>query len=204
MLVLETLKQGPLVAYLCAIAVTPLALILLALGVERRPFDFSEHCRAFIVGDPFLAGVVPLGAIAWRTSGRRDMPVNQAWSWVIITASLLFGYWQLRQELATNRYSTQQVLAPSKLFHQFVVYPVFALLLIAATILIAESWADRPWITVVAVALFVLWAALLRYDSRHPRLCHPPFNWRLVRSHVEPWPDDSVTLAAYNNKVPHK
>jgi len=40
------------------------------------------------------------------------------------------------------------------------------------------------------------WAATNVYDRRHPKLGHPPFDWRRARPRPRPWAAESQTLLA--------
>jgi hypothetical protein len=56
----------------------------------------------------------------------------------------------------------------------------------------AAAWAGK----ILLVALTGTWAATNVYDRRHPKLGHPPFDWRRVRPRSRPWPPESQTLKA--------
>ena len=83
-------------------------------------------------------------------------------------------------------YTRAQAVAPTKIWHQVVVYPVLGYWLWTAVIggLSAPGgtaawsvWAGKA----LLVALTGIWAATNVYDRRHPKLGHPPFDWRRVR-----------------------
>ena len=115
--------------------------------------------------------------------------------------TLLFGLAQWRDELRKGYYTPAQAVAPTKIWHQVVVYPVLGYWLWTAVIggLSAPGGA-AAWTTWTGKALLValtgIWAATNVYDRRHPKLGHPPFDWRRVRPHPRPWAAESQTLLA--------
>ena len=127
------LRHGPWVAGLCAFAVTPGALVVIARVLERR------------------------------------------------------GY-----------YTRAQAVAPTKIWHQVVVYPVLGYWLWTAGIGGlsapggAAGWAGKGLLLV----LTGIWAGANVYDRRHPKLGHPPFDWRRMRPRPRPWAAESQTLLA--------
>jgi len=46
------------------------------------------------------------------------------------------------------------------------------------------------------LALTGIWVATNVYDRRHPKLGHPPFDWRRLRPRPRPWAAESQTLLA--------
>ena len=64
----DALRHGPWVAGLCAFAVTPGALIVIARVLERRWLRPREQFAAVTYGDPLLA--IALGAGVWLTGPR--------------------------------------------------------------------------------------------------------------------------------------
>ena len=53
-------------------------------------------------------------------------------------------------------------------------------------------WAGK----VLLLALTGIWVATNVYDRRHPKLGHPPFDWRRLRPRPRPWAAESQTLLA--------
>jgi O-antigen/teichoic acid export membrane protein len=119
----------------------------------------------------------------------------------VIALGLLFGLVQWRDELRRGYYTAAQAVAPTKIWHQVVVYPVLGYWLWTAGIggLSAPGgtaawavWAGKA----LLVALTGIWVATNVYDRRHPKLGHPPFDWRRVRPRPRPWAAESQTLLA--------
>jgi hypothetical protein len=49
----------------------------------------------------------------------------------------------------------------------------------------------------VIVVCVLAWLLANGYDRRHPKLGHPPYDWRRLRPSRRPWPPQSVSLRAY-------
>ena len=115
-----------------------------------------------------------------------------------MVVTLLFGLVQWRDELRRGYYTRAQAVAPTKIWHQVVVYPVLGYWLWTAGIGGlsapggAATWAGKALLLV----LTGIWAGANVYDRRHPKLGHPPFDWRRVRPLPRPWAAESQTLLA--------
>jgi hypothetical protein len=116
----------------------------------------------------------------------------------VVAVTLVFGLAQWRDELRRGYYTPAQAAAPTKIWHQLVVYPVLGYWLWTAAIGGlsvtggAAAWAAKA----LLLALVGVWAATNVYDRRHPKLGHPPFDWHRVRPWPRPWPAESQTLLA--------
>jgi hypothetical protein len=112
--------------------------------------------------------------------------------------TLAFGLAQWRDELRRGYYTRAQAVAPTKIWHQVVVYPVMGYWLWTACITgLTAPGGTAAWTGKAAlVALVGTWAATNVYDRRHPKLGHPPFDWRRVRPDDRPWGAESQTLEA--------
>lgn len=195
------LRHGPWVAALCAFAVTPGSLVVIARLLERRWLVPSQQFTAVVYGDPVLAAAVGVGI--WLTGDR--IPRGLIGPGAGLAAAviwLVFGLLQWRAELRRGYYTPAQAAAPTKIWHQVVVYPVmgywtwtscFGGLLAAAG---PAGWAGK----VLLVALVGIWAATNVYDRSHPKLGHPPFDWHHARPYPRPWPPDSLTLQAASER----
>jgi hypothetical protein len=193
----DALRHGPWLAGLCAFAVTPGALIVIARVLERRWLRPREQFAAVTYGDPLLA--IALGVGVWLTGPRVPHgltgPVAGAAAMVLM---LGFGLAQWRDELRRGYYTRAQAAAPTKIWHQVAVYPVMGYWLWTAGIGGlsvaggAAVWTGKALFAVLAGA----WAATNVYDRRHPKLGHPPFDWRRARPRERPWAAESQTLQA--------
>ena len=191
------LRHGPWIAGLCAFAVTPGALIVIARLLERRWLVPREQFAAVAYGDPLLA--VATGLAVGLTGSRTPHGLTGPAAGVVaVTVTLLFGLAQWRDELRRGYYTRAQAVAPTKIWHQLVVYPVLGYWLWTAGIGgLSVTGGAAVWVgKVLLLALLGVWAATNVYDRRHPKLGHPPFDWRRVRPWPRPWAAESQTLLA--------
>jgi hypothetical protein len=172
-------------------------LIVIARVLERRWLVPREQFAAVTYGDPLLA--VAAGLAVWLTGSRTPHGLTgPAAGIVAVAVTLLFGLAQWRDELRRGYYTPAQAAAPTKIWHQLVVYPVLGYWLWTAGIGGlsvtggAAVWAGKA----LLLALVGVWAATNVYDRRHPKLGHPPFDWRRVRPWPRPWAAESQTLLA--------
>jgi hypothetical protein len=192
----DALRHGPWLAGLCAFAVTPGALIVIARVLERRWMRPHEQFAAVTYGDPLLAVAVGVGV--WLTGSRVPHGLTGPTAGVVaMLLTLAFGLAQWRDELRRGYYIRAQAAAPTKIWHQLVVYPVMGYWLWTATIGGLSAGGAAAWAgKVLLVALIGAWAATNVYDRRHPKLGHPPFDWRRARPAERPWAAESQTLQA--------
>jgi hypothetical protein len=196
----DALRHGPWVAGLCVFAVTPGALIVIALVLERRWLVPGEQFTAVAYGDPLLAVAAGLGI--WLAGPRPPHGLTGPAAGIMaVVLTLLFGLAQWRDELRRGYYTPAQAVAPTKIWHQVVVYPVLGYWLWTAGIGGlsapggAAAWAVWAGKTLL-LALTGIWVAANVYDRRHPKLGHPPFDWRRLRPWPRPWAAESQTLLA--------
>ncbi|HTX27023.1 MAG TPA: hypothetical protein VME19_08415 [Streptosporangiaceae bacterium] len=191
----DALRHGPWVAAAASLAVTPVGFAVVAAVLERRLFRIRHEFLALSVGDPLLAVSVALGV--WLTRGRAPsgaaaLPFGVA----CLAVGLAFGLLQWRAELRTGFYTRAQALAPTKVWHQLVVYP--ALGYWAWTADLGGLLAPGPGPAKAAiVGCVAIWLLANAYDRRHPKLGHPPYDWSRLRPQRPPWPAQSASLRAY-------
>ena len=201
------LRHGPWIAGLCAFVVTPGILIVIARVLERRWLIPRQQFAAVTYGDPLLAVATGLGV--WLTGPRTPHGLTgPAAGAAVVAIMLLFGLAQWRDELRRGYYTRAQAAAPTKIWHQVVVYPLLGYWLWTAgigglsaaggTAGQAAGWAGKA----LLIALIVIWAATNVYDRRHPKLGHPPFDWRRGRPQPRPWAPESQTLQAAESQPP--
>jgi hypothetical protein len=84
-----------------------------------------------------------------------------------------------------------------------VIYPVLGYLAVAASLagLAAPTAVSSSTGAAVAGkaligACLLAWAAGHLYDLKHPKLGHPPYDWRRLRPTPRPWTGSSTTLRA--------
>jgi hypothetical protein len=197
------LRHGPWIAASCAFAVTPGGLIVIAGVLERRWLVPREQFAAVTYGDPLLAVAVGLGI--WLTGPRMpDGLTGPAAGVAIVVIMLVFGLAQWRDELRRGYYTRAQAAAPTKIWHQVVIYPVLGYWLwTAGAGGLSAAGGAADWVRkALLLAIVGTWAAANVYDRRHPKLGHPPFDWRRGRPQPRPWAAESQTLLAAGSQTP--
>ena len=196
---LAALQHGPGIAALASLAVTPVGYALVALVLERRILRPASEFVAVSCGDPLLAVAIALGV--WLLDGRPSAGIASAAAGVANLAIWLgFGLWQWRDEIRNGFYTRDQATAPTKIWHQLVVYPALGYWLWVACVggLLAPADGRAAAIVVAAkagiAACIAAWVLTIFYDRRHPRLGHPPYDWRRLQPRPRPWPPRSASL----------
>jgi hypothetical protein len=197
------LVHGPWVAAAASLAVTPGGLWILALVLERRRPGIRTGFVAVAVGDPLLALATAFGV--QRMHGAP--PTGAAGPWFGL-ASLIcwsgYGLVQWATERRQGFFTREQAVAPSKIWHQLAVYPLLGYWLWTAAIGGLTAPGSRPAdivARIVIVGCIGVWAVGNVYDRRHPKLGHPPYDWRRLRPFDQPWPGTSTTLRAYRDAL---
>lgn len=173
---------------LCA-AITPGAHLLVSALVEKRAVTWANDYPAVLIGDPLLAITAGVAASAARPNVLADSALTTI---PVVTATLaggaLFGGWQLNRELREGRYTPSQAFSPSKLWHQFIVYPVLPNLVLPPVIavtkgaLAAESTKLQRRAALFAWTGVAIWAALTAEAIAHPRQGHGAYDWAKMES----------------------
>lgn len=154
-----------------------------------------DQYRAFILGDPLLATSAALAtSVAPRNVTHRSGLTQPAVLALVAGLCLMFGIWQWREEVSSGVYSGDQAKSPTKLWHQFIVYPLIGSWLWAAAVMAAPLAMAHLVRVCAAVLLVGAWGALGAYDSRHMRLAHIPYDWFHLRPCPEPWAIVSESL----------
>lgn len=149
--------------------------------LERRRVTWKDDYPAVLVGDPLLALSASGGL--WLADGDLLWIAGAGGAVAAMLAGWLFGWWQTRVEVRQGRYTRRQAFAPTKLWHQYVVYPVLGYL-VTASVMSGFAHAGRAPVIAAFVAAGVLtWAALALDAIRHPRVGHGEFDWRRLRAH---------------------
>lgn len=192
----ETFRGGPLLAPAITLLATPVGLMSVAWLVEGRRMRFRDYNYAVTLGDPGLS----LAALAgwWAVheqEGRAEVPLG--WASVSLALGAAAGCRQMLAEGRHEYYSRSQFFSPSKLFHQFAVFPVLGTMLGTSAALCMKALPVSPGPAVLWMASAAWWLGWMKVDSRHFKLSHNPFNWRRLRTEPEPWEDTSLTLRAH-------
>ena len=137
------LHWPPVLLALTAIAVTPGIHLLASPLLEGRKVTWRDDYAAVLVGDPLLALAVGLGADLSQPGGPRGWPASWIAGCAWLAGGWTFGLWQSRREFVAGRYTVGQILSPTKLWHQFVVYPLLGYW-VTATVLSGLGAAGTP------------------------------------------------------------
>ena len=136
------------------------------------------------------------GLAVWLTGSRTPHGLTGPAAGVaVVVITLVFGLAQWRAELRRGYYTRAQAAAPTKIWHQLVIYPVIGYWMWTAGL--GGLSVPGGWVTKALLLVLVgIWAATNVYDRGHPKLGHPPFDWRRVRPWPRPWAAESQTLLA--------
>jgi hypothetical protein len=183
------LHWHPLLLTLTAFAVAPGVHLLASPLLEGRKVTWHDDYAAVLIGDPLLALAVGLGASMSQPSGPHGWPASWVAGCAWLVGGWTFGLWQSRHEFVTGRYTLGQILSPTKLWHQYVVYPVLGYWVTAADLsgLGAADTVARRLQAAVVIAFTAIWAGLVWDAIRHPKPGHGTLNRTRVRaiwSHV--------------------
>jgi hypothetical protein len=183
------LHWHPALLALTALAVTPGVHLLASPLLEGRKVTWRDDYAAVLIGDPLLALAAGLAASMSQPGGPRGWPA----SWIAgggwLAGGWAFGLWQSRHELAAGRYTLGQILSPTKLWHQFVIYPLLGYWVTAAewSGLSAASTSGHRLQAAVVIACTSTWAVLAWYAIGHPKRGHgtlDPARLRKILSHL--------------------
>lgn len=171
------LHWPPALLALTALVIAPGAHLLLSPLLEGRRVTWRDDYAAVLIGDPLLAVAVGFAANLSRPAGPHGFPASWAGGCAWIAGGWAFGFWQSRHELSTGRYSRAQTLSPTKLWHQYIVYPVLGYWVTATEWSAYGATGAAPTTSrIVQVALVIAatgtWAMLTADAVRRPKLGH--------------------------------
>ncbi len=171
------LQWPPALLALTAVTVAPGVHLLLSPILEGRKVTWRDDYAAVLIGDPLLALAAGVAANLARPAGPHGFPASWVAGCAWIAGGWTFGLWQSQHELAAGRYSRAQTLSPTKLWHQFIVYPLLGYWVTAAEwsgygAVRAAPTTSRIIATVVVVAATGTWAVLAADAIRRPKLGH--------------------------------
>jgi hypothetical protein len=168
------LHWNPLLLALTALAVSPGIHLLASPLLEGRKVTWHDDYLAVLIGDPLLALAVGLSASMSGPGGPRGWPASWAAGCAWLAGGWTFGWWQSRQELRAGRYTRGQILSPTKLWHQFIVYPLLGYWVTAAewSGLSAAATPARHLQAAAVIACTTTWMILAWRAIRHPKPGH--------------------------------
>lgn len=168
------LHWHPALFALTAIAVTPGVHLLASPLLEGRKVTWRDDYAAVLIGDPLLALAAGLGAGLAQPGGPRGWPASWIAGCAWLAGGWTFGVWQSRHEFAAGRYTRGQILSPTKLWHQFVVYPLLGYWVTAAGLsgLAVAGTPARRLGAAIIIACAITWAVLVWNAIRHAKRGH--------------------------------
>jgi hypothetical protein len=171
------LHWPPALLALTAVSIAPGVHLLLSPLLEARQVTWRDDYAAVLVGDPLLAVAIGVAASLSRPTGPHGFPASWAAGGAWIAGGWAFGLWQSRHELRTGRYSRAQTLGPTKLWHQFVVYPVLGYWVTATEwsafgVVRTAPTTSRVIEAALVIAATGTWAVLAADAIRRPKIGH--------------------------------
>jgi hypothetical protein len=168
------LHWHPALLALAMIVVTPGIHFLLSPLLEGRKVTWRDDYAAVLVGDPLLALAVGLSSDLSQPDGPHGWPSSWIAGCAWLVAGWTFGLWQSRHEFVTGRYTLGQSVSPTKLWHQFIVYPLLGYWVTAAewSGLGAVSTSAQRVQAGIVIACTGTWAVLAWDAIRHPKPGH--------------------------------
>ena len=159
---------------------------LIALLVESRTemlLHPSGQYKAFYYGDLICLPGAVLAIWYLGRSKSRVPNLSHKWWWhsFWFGFGLAYGIWWHRVDAHSGFYTRSQMLSPTKLYHDFVVFPLYIYILTSAGIPAfgwPKEWKQGWKWRVVLVVLLAAFGALNYYDALHrPRHGHINFDW---------------------------
>lgn len=189
---------------MASLAISPVGYAAIAALLERRALRPSTEYVALSCGDPLLAISVGLGVWLLRghdAAGLAGQPFGAA----SMVAWLGFGLYQWRAEVRSGHYTRSQALAPTKIWHQLIIYPLLGYWTWTACVggIVAHHSDTAAGLQIAAkagiAACVLAWLLANAHDRNHPKLGHPPYDWRTLSPQPQPWPPLSASLRAYQS-----
>lgn len=172
--------KGPIAVLLVAIAISAVMMQLVAHCYEARwMWPPRAQFRAFIYGDTIFLPLTALSLAVVYQNGDGDTGLVERGWWhgaLIIVIVLLAAASRMKEE-GDSFYSSRQMNSPTKLWHDLVVIPVFAMLLLyPLPEFLTASFS--VW-HLIAVLGFAVWLGLLIEPTNSPkcRTAHIDYDW---------------------------
>lgn len=168
------LHWHPALLALAAFAVAPGVHLLLSPLLEGRKVTWRDDYAAVLIGDPLLAVAAGLSADLSQPGGPGGWPASWQAGCAWIVGGCAFGLWQAWHEFRLGRYSLRQLLSPTKLWHQFAVYPLLGYWVSAAgwSGIGAADTSARLLQAAAVMACTAIWGLLALNAIRHPKPGH--------------------------------
>jgi hypothetical protein len=181
------LHWPPALLALTAIIIAPGVHVLLSPLLEGRKVTWRDDYSAVLIGDPLLAVAAGFADSLSRPTGPHGFPASWMAGCAWIAGGWAFGLWQSHHELTVGRYSQAQTLSPTKLWHQFVVYPLLGYWVTATEWSGYGAAAAAPTTSRIIQAILIVtatatWAVLAADAIRRPKLGHGTLNRTRLRT----------------------
>ena len=181
------LHWAPALLALMAIIIAPGVHVLLSPLLESRKVTWRDDYSAVLIGDPLLAVAAGFAANLSRPAGPHGFPASWMAGCAWIAGGCAFGLWQSHHELTVGRYSRAQTLSPTKLWHQFAVYPLLGYWVTATEWSGYGAAGSAPTTSRIIQATLVVtatatWALLAADAIRRPKLGHGTFDRTWLRT----------------------
>jgi len=174
-------------ALIIGVCLSWVAMNIIALTVERRTemlLHPGGQYKAFYFGDSLCLPGIVLGI--WLLG--RQMPVpnltyKRWWHVLWFGIGVAAGVSLHLLDAASHFYTRSMMSSPTKLYHDFVVFPLYIYITFPLAIPALIKSRAGVWPRVVVVGLFVIFLGLNYYDGIHrPHHGHINFDW----SHFRP------------------
>ena len=181
------LHWPPALLALTALVIAPGAHLLMSPLLEGRRVTWRDDYAAVLIGDPLLAVAVGFAANLSRPAGPHGFPASWTGGCAWIAGGWAFGLWQSHHEFSAGRYSRAQTLSPTKLWHQFIVYPVLGYWVTATEWSAYGAIGAAPTTSRIIQAALVIaatgaWAILTADAMRRPKLGHGTLDLTRLRT----------------------
>ncbi len=166
---------------------SPVMMALVRLCVERNRkvaamFDLETQAWGFVIGDTLVLTLVAIALTrGWQSVGPTSPYQGWDWFWVAYAGGLVVSA-GFRYMLDRPRYekfdAMRQFYSPTKLWHDFAVFPAVVGLMIWAWVPQLDVWNFHTSIALIMLVLFMALNGRDAYRKVDPKGQHPAWNPR--------------------------
>jgi hypothetical protein len=169
------------------IVVSPLAAYVVRRWIEEVPtsgmFALKTQSKAFVIGD---AVVLPFAFMFATIGWQRTELAEHMW---VLGAVLLIGFvvaigFRLFDRSRYQKTARTKLAfhSPTKLWHDFVIYPVLFGVMIWAGVPLLIEWSMWTWLTLASIAIWFLLGLVDAMNQPNPEDQHPAWNPKEFRA----------------------